>query len=132
MTDERASPDESGAVNGDSEGCRERTGPYIDEVFDVLADWRRREICQFFMDTTTTTASVDDLAMLVAGCRPESVSADRSHESVVIGLQEKHLPKLAAAGVVDFDRRSGTVRYRGQPTVEKWVEHVVAIDERVD
>ena len=130
MTDDRGS---GHTPETDATGERERvveSRPMIDDVFEALADWRRREICQFFRETDAETATVDDLAILVAGCRPGGVYADRSHGDVVAELADHHLPLLAGAGVVDFDDRSGTVRYRGQPTAEKWLEHVAAVDRR--
>lgn len=105
--------------------------PFIDDVFAVLADWRRREICQFFLETDVDAASVDELAMLVAGTRPPGVEGEvPTHDEVVVALDQTHLPQLDAAGVVDYDDRTGTVRYWGQPTVEKWLEHVTAVDHR--
>jgi hypothetical protein len=121
---------EQGAERESDESVVE-SQPFIDGVFDVLSDWRRREICQFFIDTDADTATVSELAILVAGCRPASAS-NASHGELVTDLKERHLPRLDAAGVVDFDSRSGTVRYWGQPTVEKWLEHVAAVDRRVD
>jgi hypothetical protein len=122
------------AVDGDVEWDDSRDGearPFIDDVFRVLADWRRREICRFFVETDADSASVDDLAILVAGCRPADADGPPPpHDELVAGLEDRHLPRLDAAGVVDYDSRSGTVRYWGQPTVEKWLEHVTAIDDR--
>lgn len=104
--------------------------PFIDSVFDALADWRRREICLFFSDGDVNTATVDELALLLEACEPAGVEVDRerTHEDIVTDLAERHLPRLDAAGVIDFDERSQTVRYWGQPTVEKWLEHVTAVE----
>jgi hypothetical protein len=122
------------AIGGDVEWDDSRDGearPFIDDVFRVLADWRRREVCRFFVETGADSASVDDLAILVAGCRPADADGPPpAHDELVAGLEERHLPRLDAAGVVDYDSRSGTVRYWGQPTVEKWLEHVTAVDDR--
>jgi hypothetical protein len=131
MTNDRGTRN-TGETDGVGEHERVESRPMIDDVFEVLADWRRREVCQFFRETGTETATVDDLAILLAGCRPTGVPDDESHEDVVADLEERHLPMLATAGVVDFDERSGTVRYWGQPTVEKWLEHVAAVDRRTD
>jgi hypothetical protein len=107
--------------------------PFIDDVFEVLADWRRREVCRFFVETDAEAASVDDLAMLVAGCRPaDAEGPPPAHDELVATLEDRHLPRLDAAGVVDYDTRSGVVRYWGQPTVEKWLEHVTAVDDRCE
>jgi len=130
MTDD---PGTGNTGETDETGEHERvveSRPMIDDVFEVLADWRRREVCQFFRETETETATVEELVILLEGCRPTSVPDDTAHDDVAADLEERHLPVLAAAGVVDFDERSGTVRYWGQPTVEKWLEHVAAVDRR--
>ncbi|PSQ04330.1 hypothetical protein BRC92_04980 [Halobacteriales archaeon QS_4_69_31] len=130
MTEESGTPDRR---EGDSENTHVGAGgpqPLIDSVFEVLADWRRREVCQFFVEADAETATVAELAVLVAGCRPTAAPAGRSHGDLVDALAETHLPCLDRAGVVDYDPRSSTVRYRGQPTVEKWLEHVTAVDDR--
>ncbi|MEF8851380.1 MAG: ArsR family transcriptional regulator [Haloarculaceae archaeon] len=121
-------------MDGDAEWSDSRDSgvrPFIDDVFGILADWRRREVCRFFVETDADIASVDDLAILLAGCRPDDArGTPPAHDELVAALEERHLPRLDAAGVVDYDSRSGTVRYWGQPTLEKWLEHVAAVDDR--
>jgi len=116
----------SGTVAGDADEPR----PFIDSVFDALADWRRREVCLYFRETDATTATVDQLGMLLVACEPPGVDEfdNRSIDDLVAELETEHLPRLDEAGVVDYDDRSNTVRYWGQPTVEKWLEHVRAVD----
>lgn len=104
------------------------TAPMVDDVFELLADWRRRAVVLHFTHGEEATATVDTLATAVAECgmgRDEisvtSVSAVRTD------LVEIHLPRLDQKGVLDFDGRSESVRYWGQPTLEKWAEHA---DER--
>ena len=127
MSEKEGSRDVVGGHAGDRD---EEPRPFIDDVFGVLADWRRREVCRFFVETDVETASVDDLAMLVAGCRlSDAEGPPPTHDDLVTALEERHLSRLDAVGVVDYDPRSGTVRYRGQPTLEKWLEHVTAVDD---
>jgi hypothetical protein len=130
MSDERGTT--STEVVGESVESVGESCPFIDSVLTVLADWHRREICKFFVETDAETATVEELAMLVAGCRPATAGGEQSHEAVVAELTETHLPCLAASGVVDYDSRSGRVRYWGQPTLEKWLEHISAVDQRQD
>jgi hypothetical protein len=113
-------------AHDDTEGDR----PFIDAVFDALADWRRREVCLFFRETDVSTATVDELALVLAGCEPSGLGDPdgRTHEAFATELAETHLPRLDATGIVDYDDRSDTVRYWGQPTVEKWLEHVTEVD----
>jgi len=100
------------------------TEPMIDEVFGLLADWRRRAVCRYFVESTTSTAEVNTIATAVAqrGMGRAGIT-DTEMSAVREALVEEHLPHLDRAGVLDFDERSESVRYWGQPTVEKWVEH---------
>jgi len=104
------------------------TAPMIDDVFELLTDWRRRAVVLHFAHGDASTATLDTLATAVAqrgvdrdGITVASVSAVRTD------LVEVHLPRMDEKGVLDFDERSESVRYWGQPTIEKWAEHA---DER--
>jgi len=123
---------EGGSMPESVEEGPDEPRPFIDSVFDALADWRRREVCQYFVETDAESATVDQLAMLLLACeRPAIEERDEpSLDDLAIQLEHQHLPKLDEAGVVDYDERSDTVRYWGQPTVEKWLEHVLAVDEQ--
>jgi hypothetical protein len=43
----------------------------------------------------------------------------RDREQLAVQLQHTHLPKLADHGVVEYERRSGAVRYRPSEPVER-------------
>lgn len=133
MSERSGSNDNEGGQAGTPADEGQGTGeprPFIDDVFRALADWRRREICRYFRETAATTATVDELAFLVRGCEPPSAATpvDTDHEDVAIALEQRHLPVLDDAGVIDYDDRSDTVHYWGQATVDKWLEHVVETD----
>ncbi|WP_428222012.1 DUF7344 domain-containing protein [Halorientalis brevis] len=89
----------------------------------MLADVDRRRICLYLMRSDQTVVTVDDLVEILA-------DEDDDQERLAIDLHHRHLPKLADAGIVEYDARSNTTRYWGQPTVEKWAEHVQSIDEQ--
>lgn len=84
----------------------------IDEAFRTLASERRRAVLYFFHGSSADVASVDDLVDHVAA------RSDDPRERVAIGLHHVTLPKLGETGVVEYDPRSGTVRYRGDSMVE--------------
>ncbi|ACV46161.1 MULTISPECIES: DUF7344 domain-containing protein [Halomicrobium] len=101
------------------------TVPMIDDVFELLADWRRRAVVLHFVDTEASSATVEALATAVTqrGMGRDCLDVV-SVSAVRTDLVEVHLPRLDEKGVLDFDRRSESVHYWGQPTVEKWAEHV--------
>ncbi|WP_202614413.1 DUF7344 domain-containing protein [Halostella litorea] len=115
--------------DGDSPGDARPDGggttpPSLDTVFDLLSDRRRRYALYHLVEAGPTTVEYTSLAERVADWEADGdeASADRV-ETVAADLYHSHLPKLDAENVVDFDPRSGVVRYRGQPTVEEYAEH---------
>ena len=90
----------------------------IDERFDALARADRRAVIQFFRDGSTEEVTLDDLVTgIVDGGYWDT---DESHARLC--LHHFALPKLADAGILDYDPRSKTVRYRGQPAVEQLLD----------
>jgi len=83
----------------------------------------RRQICLFLMRSDQSVVTVDNLVEILA-------DEDDDRERLAIDLHHRHLPKLSDAGIVEYDARSNTTRYWGQPTVEKWAEHVQSVDDQ--
>lgn len=84
--------------------------PAVDDGLEALADARRREVLTVLTRIEDPT-SLADLAERVAAAAGPAVSADR----VRIALDHLHLPKLADAGIVSYDREDRTVTYEGLP-----------------
>lgn len=91
-----------------------------DDVLSVLAVETRRYALRYFLESAEHTATLDDVAGYVAG-RLGNLS-EESRQRTRINLHHVHLPKLASAGLVDYESRTSTVRYRGHPFAEKIVE----------
>ncbi|SEP94528.1 DUF7344 domain-containing protein [Natrinema salaciae] len=128
----------------ETEGGTALTGeatPSLDLVFELLSDSRRRYILYHLHDQSDGVATIENLTENVAaleqatergdaggksagGLRADSDrgSADRRTD-IQLELQHVHLPKLEDAGVIEHDRRSDTVRYWSQPSLEEWLEH---------
>lgn len=102
----------------------------LDAVFDLLAEPRRRKLL-YHLSSYEEVASLDDLATAIAaeehGGSPPEALVDR----VRCELHHVHLPRLTAEQVVEYDVRTRTVRYWGQPTLEEYVSHA-AHQERDD
>jgi len=99
--------------------------PAIDTVFEVLENEYRRRICLFLIEEGVSVVRLEDVANALEG-ELDEVDPGRFRA----GLHHWHLPKLDAVDLVDYDPRSRTIRYRGQPTVEKWAEHIDATVDR--
>ncbi|WP_458189836.1 DUF7344 domain-containing protein [Haladaptatus sp. NG-WS-4] len=98
----------------------------LDTCFELLADrWRRHLLC-YFAENSSVTATTDEL---VGHLIQEDTSATPDDTTwVKLELHHKHLPKLAAAGVIDYDRRDETVRYHGGKTLEDAVAFAATIE----
>ncbi|WP_423999811.1 DUF7344 domain-containing protein [Haloarcula salina] len=111
---------------------RDLSATAIDDVFQVLSDWRRRAVCLHFATRDGNGTDVETLAAAVAerGSRASAADGDVSPSTVQTQLETEHLPTLHRIGLLDYDERSGAVRYWGSPTVEKWAEHAAAVTRR--
>ncbi|WP_135364552.1 DUF7344 domain-containing protein [Halosimplex halophilum] len=93
-----------------------------EELLTAVADPRRRRILRYLRDTDGEAISVEELTDALAdGC---DTAAER--DQLRVSAQHVHLPKLADAGIVVFDPRSGTVRYAGDERVAALLEFVAA------
>ncbi|WP_255167583.1 DUF7344 domain-containing protein [Natrononativus amylolyticus] len=88
----------------------------IDDLLALLSHRRRRRVLYYLSDREL--ADVGEVAAAVAAreadLEAERVS-DEARTAVAIDLSHNHLPKLADRGVVDYDRRSGAVRWTTPP-----------------
>lgn len=91
-----------------------------DELLGVLADEHCRTVLHYFRYHSTEVATVDALERFV--CEQHGQHAGEAH--VAVYLHHSILPGLADAGLVDYDARSRTARYRSHPIVEVWLNHV--------
>lgn len=88
-----------------------------DRFFDVLADGRRRTLVRYLAEREGDAASTVELVDHVA-----SREDDAEVDGVAVSLYGTHLPALADAGIVEYDRRSRTVRYRGGDPLDDWLD----------
>ncbi|MFB6222904.1 MAG: ArsR family transcriptional regulator [Haloarcula sp.] len=125
---------------GDEQWCgmtpsdRRLSTTEIDDVFEVLSDWRRRAVCRYFSTCDGSAADVETIATAIAnqGSMSAAVAAEMSSEAIQAQLETEHLPVLHQIGIIDYDERSGAVKYWGSPTVEKWAEHAQAVTQRTE
>ena len=86
----------------------------LNQAFDILGNQRQRYVLKTLLATTETVLSTDDIADRVLTHDPDAVDRDR----VLVELQHQILPRLADEGIIDFDARTATVRYRGSELVD--------------
>lgn len=90
----------------------------MSETFRVLAEPRRRAILQHFISEGEVTASYEELleGVLSTDGPPDS------RAGAEIKLHHMDLPALENAQLVEYDERSGTVRYIENPLVEELLD----------
>lgn len=102
-----------------------------DAVFRLLAD-RTRRILFLLLGGNDEQMHLDDLAERVAawkGDKPVTEVTADERETAKIELHHKHLPMLADAGVLDYDRETKTLPERGQPAaVAEWLVTCPALE----
>lgn len=87
--------------------------PSTDAVFEALADEYRRTALCFFADSEGDLSSLQELSEQLAETLGLPVA------TVEVSLVHTHLPKLAQAGFVEYDARSGAVRARNSESVSE-------------
>ena len=89
----------------------EDDAPTEDQVFDVLAN-RRRRFALHALCRAGDTVDIGTLAERIAAWEnridPASVTSTE-RKRVYTALQQSHLPRMHEAGMVVFDKRAGTV-----------------------
>lgn len=102
----------------------------LDETLELLANYERRRVLGFLMDAPDGTAAMDELVDHLSTRRAERVGERPGRSHVTTTLHHVHLPKLADAGVVEYDARGRTVRYRADERLEEWFDHVRKHEEQ--
>mgnify|MGYP000512327551 CR=1 FL=1 len=81
------------------------------EIFDILSADRRQEVLQY-LHRNDGGADIGELAEHIAslecGCAVSQLDSQQRKRTYV-GLYQCHLPKMAKAGVVDYDDDRGRV-----------------------
>jgi DNA-binding transcriptional ArsR family regulator len=101
----------------------------LDELFDILRNARRRHVVEL-LDESGGEAEFRDLTDAVARRETGNPVSYDARKRVYVSLRQSHLPRLAEAGVVEYDRDRGTVR--ATPLFDTVVRPLEAVTERLD
>ncbi|MDL5361597.1 hypothetical protein [Halalkalicoccus sp. NIPERK01] len=99
-------------------------GPWalsLDAIFELLCRRRRRYALYALYRNGENGMGLDGLTSRVR--QLEAEDRDSARDGIREELRDRHVPKLVEAHVVDYDDRTDTIRYRGQPSLEEWIEH---------
>ena len=100
------------------------TAEQMNRLFGLLTDRRRRYVLKR-LQTANQPISLEELVADISAWEdtppPETSPTDRVNE-VTVSLQHCHLPKLADAGLIEYDRSTKNVTYTDHPQVEALVD----------
>lgn len=88
-------------------------------IFELLAC----RYCRFTLYRLHGSEGAIEFEDLVEYVATIGNSEDGKRDSVRRVLRDVHLPRLAETDVVDYDARSGSIRYRERPALVEWLEH---------
>lgn len=106
---------------GDDEGPMGAESPAMEDLLVALGHPLRREVLRYCAERSTRHMDLQSLAdhLVVEGRHDE-----RDRERVALLLHHLHLPKLADTGLVEFDPKSGQVRYHPSDELEQLIGRI--------
>ena len=97
------------------------TNQSLDACLRLVADRQRRRVIDHLRHDAPETTTFDDLVDRLDGRTPDAKDGPPRDE-LVVQLHHVHLPTLSDYGVVEYDHRSGDVRYRPDERVEAVID----------
>ncbi|MDF9748494.1 DUF7344 domain-containing protein [Natrinema salsiterrestre] len=94
----------------------------VDAVLDLLAHPFRRELLQYVADSTTATATLDDVTTHLHNQDGWQTDDRPDRDQIEVALEHTHLPKLTETGILEYDPCSRELRYRGDERLEAMLE----------
>jgi hypothetical protein len=95
------------------------TNHSLDACLRLVADRHRRRVIHHLRRGADGATTFDALVDRMHGRAPDAKNGPpRDREDLATRLHHNHLPRLAEYGVVEFDHRSGVVRYHSDEQVE--------------
>lgn len=114
-----------GEHENESVECRSLS---IDAILELLSHRERRKVLEYLVQTTADTVQVEELLEYLAEDEADRTGGSPSRARFETSLYHLHLPKLADAGIVDYDPRTQQVRYYGKSQLEEWLERIAEVE----
>ena len=97
----------------------------IDAILELLSERERRKLLEYLIEAEGDTATVEGLIDYLVEDEATRTGEIPSRARFKTSLYHIHLPKLADAGLLDYDPRSREVRYYGDSQLEEWLEQII-------
>lgn len=131
-----AAPDGAGEEVTDADGSTAGVGTATggltrNDTFEVLSNRRRRYMLHYLKGSEERARELSDISTQVAAWEneidPDSITyADR--KNVHTSLYQFHAPKMERAGIIEYNRPSGTIRLTDEG--ERLEMYLETVDER--
>lgn len=135
MPTNRGTPGRNNGRNADgnpssSEGKGGVGNERVDETLEALSSRYRRDILRYLKnhDVVEVAEFARYLTATQKGISPDAVSK-RERQLVAVALVHTHLPKLEDGRFIEYDRRSGMVRYTEPHPL---LQEIVSIPEQFE
>ena len=96
----------------------------IDAILELLSERERRKLLGYLIESEGDTATVEELLDRLVEDEADRTGEIPNRARFKTSLYHIHLPKLADAGILDYDSRSREVRYYGNRKLEEWIERI--------
>lgn len=94
-------------------------------LLELVANPQRRMVLHRLRESDASVLGIEELTEEVVTDGGGTASRCLSDESrAVAELHHTHLPKMADAGIIEYDERSGTVRYYPDDRIERLVQFI--------
>lgn len=89
----------------------------VDSLLGALSNEPNRRVLSYLREVPGTAVSLDELARYVD--QNQSETDPESPDRTAIYLHHTGLPKLAEAGIVEYDHHSKTITCQNHPVLER-------------
>lgn len=122
--DDDSSEDESDTSDESGEQPIEEIPLSLDALLDILANERRRCLLEYLWSQSEEVGSFEAATKHTITKMSRKHGYQPNHDNIQVELQQHHLPKLVDAGIIEYDVRSQTIRYRENERLEALHEQV--------
>lgn len=137
MPDDTRSDDTANDSQTDSPpGAATSQQRWDDDTFDallaLLIEARRRYVLSYLTDRPDDPVDVDDLEAAILAQEQPRPGRVSHRDRVRIDLHHVHLPKLADAGVIEYDPVDSSVQYTGPDELADLLEATATLEADED
>lgn len=96
----------------------------LDAILALLAHHHRRDLLRHLVRLPDQAATIDDCVGHLAEREAERTGNRPGRDHLEATLHHVHVPRLADAGVLEYDSRTQEIRYWGNDRLESWLERI--------